>query len=83
MSQTEAVNDFVQSLNDLKTTNKANISMLTILADDEKQHAAEITKAIETRLKEVFFFNIILMLIHLKINFIDRLRAKKNCQFYI
>ena len=69
MSQTEAVNDFVQSLNDLKTTNKANISMLTILADDEKQHAAEITKAIETRLKEVFYFCLYLFFFFMLISF--------------
>ena len=55
-SETERINDFKGTLRDLKFNSKPLISMLTMLAESEKDYptaAAGIVKAIEGRLHEV------------------------------
>lgn len=47
------MDDFVQTLTELKAASRPQIQMLTMLADDLKADAADVVQAIEQRLLKV------------------------------
>lgn len=49
----EVADDYVSSLADLTVNSKPHINMLTMLAEDNMEHAAAIVKAVEKHLEKV------------------------------
>lgn len=52
---TEIVEEYVSSLQDLKTNSKPQINLLTILAEDYIEYASAIVEAVEAHLQKVNF----------------------------
>lgn len=53
----ESAAEFASSLRDLTTNSKPLISMLTMLADESREHAGKIVEAIEHYLRTVSGFS--------------------------
>jgi UDP-N-acetyl-D-mannosaminuronate dehydrogenase len=53
MAAEDICKDYASSLGDLTFNSKPLINVLTMLADENRQHAAEIVKLIEKRIYEV------------------------------
>jgi len=49
----EVINEYQSSLNDLTFNSKPLINMLTMLADDNEQHAPHIVEVIESHMNKV------------------------------
>ncbi len=52
----EAIDEYKSSLDDLTFNSKPHINMLTMLADDYREHASEIVEVIEQHLEKVYIF---------------------------
>lgn len=52
----EVAESFQASLDELKFNSKPQISMLTMLAEDNEQYASEIVQVIEEQIKKVLFY---------------------------
>ena len=53
MTKQEIADDYKASLCDLKDNSKPMITVLTMIAEENKQHAEAIVQVIETRILEV------------------------------
>ncbi|GFS11291.1 pre-mrna cleavage complex 2 protein pcf11 [Elysia marginata] len=52
----EVADSYLSSLSDLKMSSRPQISMLTMLAEDHEQYAADIVRVIEEQIKKIFYF---------------------------
>lgn len=52
----EVADEYISSLTDLTINSKPLINMLTILAEENIEHAPAIVKAVETHLQKVIIF---------------------------